>query len=66
MADSELQQCYDAAERGFFAREDVEECGCRGSGWFLSEVDTFHQCPVHFRGQVHPEDEGRPDYEEAR
>jgi len=32
-------------------------CGCKGSGWFLSEVDTWHQCPYHGAGVPHPEDE---------
>jgi len=42
---------------GAFAREDADECGCRGSGWFLSEVDTWHECPAHYvAGQRHPED----------
>jgi len=42
---------------GAFASEDADECGCRGSGWFLSEVDTWHECPVHYvAGQRHPED----------
>lgn len=52
----ELQQYYDACVRGMFASEDARECGCRGHGWFLSEVDTWHKCPVHFDGQRHPED----------
>ena len=43
---------------GAFAREDADECGCRGSGWFLSEVDTWHECPAHHvAGQRHPDDE---------
>lgn len=28
--------------------------GCR-SGWLLSDFDTWHHCPYHFRGQPHPE-----------
>jgi len=34
---------------------DPEKCGCRGKGWYLSDLDTYHQCQVHFNGQMHPE-----------
>lgn len=40
-----------------FADADPARCGCRGHGWYLSEVDTFHKCPAHYAGQPHPEDE---------
>jgi hypothetical protein len=58
---SDLQQHYDACERGMFADEDPTRCGCRGHGWFLSEVDTFHKCPEHYAGQPHPEDDEEPE-----
>lgn len=52
------QDYYEDFKSGYWAREDAEECKCRGSGWALSEVDTWHPCPVHFRkGQRHPDDE---------
>lgn len=35
---------------------DPEQCLCRGSGWALSDVDTWHQCPIHYKNQRHPED----------
>ena len=54
---SELEQYYEACQAGMFAREDASECGCGGCGWFLSQVDTWHSCPVHFAGQAHPEDD---------
>jgi hypothetical protein len=57
----DLQQCYEAAERGMFADEDPAQCGCHGRGWFNSEVDTWHQCPVHYCGQRHPEDDRDDD-----
>jgi hypothetical protein len=40
---------------GAWVREDASECGCRGSGWFLSDLDTFHKCGVHNDGQPDPE-----------
>lgn len=33
-----------------------EHCACRGSGWTLSNYDSWHPCPAHHRGQPHPED----------
>ena len=30
-------------------------CGCRGKGWLVTDLDTVHQCPRHFRNQPHPE-----------
>ena len=37
---------------------DPERCGCGGSGWWLSELDTWHRCPVHATEENarHPED----------
>ena len=64
---SELQQYFDAFRTGYWVKESAEECPCRGSGWALSEVDTWHKCYVHFDGQRSPEDaefdgfEGSPE-----
>ncbi len=54
---SELQAYYDAFRTGYWADSDPERCRCHGSGWACSEVDTWHQCPIHYTGQPHPEDE---------
>jgi hypothetical protein len=51
-----LQQYYDDFRQGYWATEDPATCLCRGHGWALSDLDTWHQCPVHYRGQLHPED----------
>ena len=53
---SELQQYYDDFRRGQWAQEDPKDCPCGGSGWALSDVDTFHKCPKHHTDQPHPED----------
>lgn len=53
---SELQGYYDAFRTNYWVRQDPEECPCRGHGWALSEVDTWHQCPRHFTTQPHPEE----------
>lgn len=55
---SELQNYYDNyARANVWADSDPERCGCHGSGWFLSDLDTFHRCPVHYTGQPHPEED---------
>lgn len=51
-----LQAYYDEFRCGYWAEPDPTRCLCHGSGWALSDVDTWHECPVHFRGQLHPED----------
>ncbi len=58
---SELQDYFNMVAYGGddspppWIREEAAECGCRGSGWFLSQVDTYHRCPLHFHGQINPE-----------
>jgi hypothetical protein len=56
---SELTQYYDHFRAGLAAPQGLsaERCRCRGKGWILSEVDTWHECPDHFAGQPHPEDD---------
>jgi hypothetical protein len=44
-----------------WAAEDSSICGCKGKGWWLSELDTWHQCPCHGKDVPHPESY---DYEE--
>lgn len=56
MSYSEHQAYYDAFRTGYWAHSDAASCPCRGMGWALSEVDTWHECPVHYKGQRHPED----------
>lgn len=52
-----LQGYYDSFKLGYWAEEDPKNCLCYGCGWALSDVDTWHQCPIHFKGQRHPEDD---------
>lgn len=49
------QACYDTFSAGRWAEPDAEHCPCRGTGWANSEVEAWHQCPIHFCGQLHPE-----------
>lgn len=52
---SELQHYYDNFCRGHWAEPDPQDCRCKGHGWALSEVDTWHKCPLHYKGQTHPD-----------
>jgi hypothetical protein len=45
-----------ACNSAVWARKDAARCGCRGRGWWASEVDTWHCCPFHGEGVPHPED----------
>jgi len=51
---SEHQEEYRRMNTGAWATEDKEHCPCRGAGWCLSDLDTWHRCPVHGRGKMHP------------
>ena len=54
---SELTDYYrEVACGGAWMAKEAAECGCGGSGWWLSDVDTWHSCRIHNTGQQHPED----------
>lgn len=38
-----------------FIRHRQSGIVCRG--WLISDYDTYHQCPYHYNGQRHPEQE---------
>ena len=52
-----LTDTYRELESGMWASVLPSDCPCRGQGWLLSDLDTWHRCPVHGRGVPHPEDE---------
>lgn len=52
---SEMQQYHDVFATGYWATIDRETCPCHGTGWALSQLDTWHRCPIHYVSQVHPE-----------
>lgn len=61
-----LQAEYNEFCQGYWADPDPKQCRCRGSGYALSDLDTWHQCPYHWTKQTrHPEedwgDEPNPD-----
>lgn len=41
-------------EIAIWVHEKAEHCGCRGSGWHFTELDSIHKCPHH--DGPHPED----------
>jgi hypothetical protein len=56
--DSEYTQYYHEVACGnSWARENSQDCGCGGRGWWLSQVDTWHQCPYHGKDVPHPMEE---------
>ena len=58
---SEYQQYYDEFHSGYWADPNPKLCRCHGSGWALSELDTWHECHIHHTpGQRHPEDDSEP------
>lgn len=60
---SMLQQIYeDACNSSTWGDPDPEHCGCRGGGWFISQVDTVHKCPRHNDGQPHPEEDDEEEW----
>ena len=56
-----LQDEYNAIAYGgpdsppFWIQPEPSDCGCRGRGWYISNLDTIHQCPIHYTEQRHPE-----------
>ena len=44
---SMLASIYEDSKAGGWVRDSPEECGCNGSGWFSSPVDTWHHCRNH-------------------
>ncbi len=42
-----LDSIYADSRAGGWVRGDPNACGCGGSGWFCSSVDTWHKCSMH-------------------
>lgn len=57
-----LQAYFDAFSREVQSGDACAYRAGRCSGWFLSDVDTWHECPVH-PGRPHPEDDFQNPYE---
>lgn len=53
-----LQDYFNEFSQGYWADPDPKQCGCRGSGYALSDVDTWHKCPYHCTPTTrHPEED---------
>lgn len=60
-----LQAYYESCCTGNWKDQDPEVCGCRGSGWWLSDLDIEFQCNIHYDGQpsvAHGSEEEWEDY----
>lgn len=52
------QDEFNEFSRGYWADPDPKLCLCRGSGYALSDLDTWHKCPYHCTPTTrHPEDD---------
>jgi hypothetical protein len=63
---SEYTSYYEDFKTGYWADSDARVCRCKGHGWTLSEVDTWHRCPFHGVGKAHPDDEVEEEMEGPR
>jgi len=52
---NQLAEEYRWMNTGAWAMPKPEDCPCHGSGWCLSDLDTWHRCPVHVGG-LHPDE----------
>jgi hypothetical protein len=43
-----------SSDENFWAELDEEKCPCQGTGW-AEAIHEMVQCPLHFKGQLHPE-----------
>lgn len=50
-------ETYRDLQSGAWNEIDPRQCPCRGSGWILSDFDTYHRCQAHGHGVPHPEEE---------
>ena len=51
------QHAYRELCTGKWADPNPYRCPCRGTGWLVSDYDTYHRCPLHGGGAPHPEDD---------
>lgn len=51
---------YIDAFRAFMLNPEADKCKCHGSGWALTDFDTWEKCPFHYKNHKdtpHPEDD---------
>ena len=44
-------------ESGSWAEINPNRCPCHGSGWVLSDYDSWHRCPIHGHSVPYPDEE---------
>lgn len=49
-------QIYQELRSGQWADTHPDLCPCRGHGWLISDIESYHRCPFHGAGVPHPED----------
>lgn len=54
-------QIFRELDSGAWANANPNRCPCHGLGWFGSDFDTWHRCPLHGKGVPHPEDYSEED-----
>ena len=52
-----MQAEFQGWERGGWEHPAPSKCPCKGTGWALSNLDTWHKCQVHGFGTQHPEND---------
>ncbi len=55
---NQMEHDYAQLQTGAWALNSPRLCPCRGGGWFLSDLDTYHCCPIHGAGAPNPEYDG--------
>lgn len=53
---NEAQRECAAIETGWASHPNKKHCNCHGSGWILSDWDTWHKCPLHYKNQLNPDE----------
>lgn len=56
-----LQDEYNFCQSGQWAETNPSKCPCRNLGWMLSDLDTWHCCPIHGNGVPEPHDDDHLD-----
>lgn len=47
-----LQSLYNELESGGWSDINPFICECKGSGWLLSDLDTWHKCNTHYSKNI--------------
>ena len=51
------QNYFNEMQSGAWAERNPSKCPCKGNGWVLSDLDTWHQCQMHGAGVPCPEND---------